>query len=240
MQIRPHEPEYWLDRAAEARAQAKDMITPEARREMLLIAAGYQRVAEHAERTAGKKSPPNADDFREQMIALLPRLSVFALCLMGNLEQSDDLVQETCARALACKDQWQPGARLDAWMFRVAHSLWFDRKRGKRARSEPFDIDHPVGSDVVRGSRLVLADLLAALEQLSLEHRAMIALVCVDGLSYNEAAEILNQPVGTVMNRLARGRLALNEAIDAAATSKAVELSRLDDSDHDPPVPGGS
>ena len=52
-----HGPEYWLNRAREARAQARDMITPEARREMLLIAAGYQRLAEHAERTAGRKSP---------------------------------------------------------------------------------------------------------------------------------------------------------------------------------------
>jgi RNA polymerase sigma-70 factor (ECF subfamily) len=216
-----HEPEYWLNRAEEARAQAKRMITPEARREMLLIAAGYQRLAEHADRTASRKSPPNADGFREQMIALLPRLSVFALCLTGNLQQSDDLVQEACAHALACKDQWQPGAHLDAWMFRVAHSLWFDRKRAKTARSEPSHIDPPVESDVVRGSRLVLADLLAALEQLSLEHRAIIALVCVDGLTYTEAAEILNQPVGTVMNILARGRLALFDAIDAAATSKA-------------------
>ena len=216
-----HEPEYWLNRAEEARAQAKDMITPEARREMLLIAAGYQRLAEHAERTAGRKSPPNADGFREQMIALLPRLSVFALCLTGNLEQRDDLVQETCERALACKDQWQPGARLDTWMFRIAHNLWFDRKRSKRVRSEPLEIDHPVGSDAVWGSGLVLADLLAALDQLSLEHRVMIALVCVDGLRYTEAAEILSLPVGTVMTRLARGRLALYDAVIAAATSKA-------------------
>jgi RNA polymerase sigma-70 factor, ECF subfamily len=169
----------------------------------------------------GQERESSADGFREQMIALLPRLSVFALCLTGNLEQRDDLVQETYARALACKDQWQPGARLDTWMFRIAHNLWFDRKRSKRVRSEPLDIDHPVGSDALWGSRLVLADLLAALDQLSLEHRAMIALVCVDGLSYTEAAEILSLPVGTVMSRLARGRLALHDAVNAVTASKA-------------------
>jgi hypothetical protein len=54
-----HEPEYWLKRAEEARAQARDMVTPEARREMLLIAAGYQRLAEHAERTSGRKPRPS-------------------------------------------------------------------------------------------------------------------------------------------------------------------------------------
>jgi hypothetical protein len=54
-----HEPEYWLNRAEEARARARDMGTPEARREMLLIAAGYQCLAEHAERTLGRKPRPS-------------------------------------------------------------------------------------------------------------------------------------------------------------------------------------
>ena len=54
-----HEPEYWLNRAEEAPAQARDMVTPEARREMLLIAAKYQCLAERAERTAGRKPRPS-------------------------------------------------------------------------------------------------------------------------------------------------------------------------------------
>jgi RNA polymerase sigma-70 factor, ECF subfamily len=170
-----------------------------------------------------QKGKGSAEGFREQIIALLPRLSAFALCLTGNSEQHGDLVQETYARALACKDQWQPGAHLDAWMLRIALNLWFDRKRAKRFGGEPMDIDYPVGSDAraVMGSRLVLADLLTALDQLAPEYRAMIALVCVDGLTYTKAAEILSLPVGTVMSRLARGRLALYDSVDAAATSKA-------------------
>jgi RNA polymerase sigma-70 factor, ECF subfamily len=162
-----------------------------------------------------QKRDGSADGFREQMIALLPRLSVFALCLTGNLEQRDDLVQETCARALACKDQWQPGAHLDTWIFRIAHNLWFDRKPAKRFRSEPKDIDHPLGSDAraVTERRLVLADLLTALDRLSPEHRAMIALVCIGSLTYSKAAEVLSLPVGTMISRLARGRLALCDAL---------------------------
>jgi RNA polymerase sigma-70 factor (ECF subfamily) len=161
--------------------------------------------------------------FWEQLIALLPRLSVFALCLTGNSGQRDDLVRETCARALAHKEQWQPGAHLDAWMFRIAHNLWFDRMRAKGFRSESRDIDYPVGSDAraITASGLVLGDLLTALDRLSPEHRVMIALVCVDGLTYSKAAEILSLPVGTVMSRLAHGRLALYDAVNAAAASKA-------------------
>jgi RNA polymerase sigma-70 factor, ECF subfamily len=169
------------------------------------------------------KGEGSAEVFREQIIALLPRLSAFALCLTGNSEQHDDLVQETCARALAHEDQWQPGAHLDTWMFRIALNLWFDRKRAKRFGGEPMDIDYPVGSDAraVMGSRLVLADLLTALDQLAPEHQAMIALVCVDGLAYTKAAEILSLPVGTVMSRLARARLALYDGVNSATASKA-------------------
>src|SRR6516162_448142 len=81
------------------------------------------------------------DSFHEQMIAFLPRLSGFALSLTENADQRDDLVQETCARALLHKDQWQPGTRLDSWMFRIAQNLWLDMKRTEKFRGEPIDID---------------------------------------------------------------------------------------------------
>src|SRR5262249_48926709 len=90
------------------------------------------------------------DDFRERMIAFLPRLSGFAYALTGNADQRDDLVQETCARALANRDKWQPGTRLDSWMFRIAQNLWLDRKRADRFRGESVDVDAVdmlVGSD---------------------------------------------------------------------------------------------
>ena len=166
------------------------------------------------------------DSFQEQMIAFLPRLSGFALSLTGNADQRDDLVQETCARALAHRDQWQPGTRLDSWMFRIAQNLWFDRKRAAKIRGEPMDIEaieNLAGSDGrrVMQSRLALTEVLRGLEQLSPEHRVLIALVCVDGLTYQEAADVLELPVGTVMSRLARARLALHDAINRAPAFKA-------------------
>jgi RNA polymerase sigma-70 factor (ECF subfamily) len=83
--------------------------------------------------------------------------------------------------------------------------------------------DHLVGGDgrAATEGGLVLADLLRALDQLSPEQRALIALVSVCGLTYAKAAEILSLPVGTVMSRLARARLALHNAINAATASKA-------------------
>lgn len=166
------------------------------------------------------------DDFGEQIIAFLPRLSRFAYSLTGKADQRDDLVQETCARALAHRDQWQAGTRLDSWMFRIAQNLWFDRKRAEKFRGESVDIEsveNLVGSDgrSVMESRLALAEVLRGLDQLSPEYRVLIALVCVDGLTYQQAADVLGLPVGTVMSRLARARLALHDAIRRASTFKA-------------------
>lgn len=162
------------------------------------------------------------DDFQEQMIALLPRLSGFAHSLTGNADQRDDLVQETCARALASRDKWQPGTRLDSWMFRIAQNLWIDRKRAEKSRGEPADIDSVEGlaacdGRVVTEGRLALAEVLRGLDRLSSEHRVLIALVCVDGLTYQEASDVLRIPIGTVMSRLARARLALHDAIYGAS-----------------------
>ena len=170
---------------------------------------------------AGPHGDGVGDDFRERMIAFLPRLSGFAYALTGNADQRDDLVQETCARALANRDKWQPGTRLDSWMFRIAQNLWLDRKRADKYRGESVDVDAVdmlVGSDgrAVMEHRLELAAVLRGLEQLSAEHRVLIALVCVDGLTYQEAAEVLKVPVGTVMSRLARARLAIHDAINGA------------------------
>jgi RNA polymerase sigma-70 factor, ECF subfamily len=170
---------------------------------------------------AGPQREAGGDDFRERMIAFLPRLSGFAYALTGNADQRDDLVQETCARALANRDKWQPGTRLDSWMFRIAQNLWLDRKRADRFRGEPVDVDAVdtlVGSDgrAVMENRLELAAVLRGLDQLSPEHRVLIALVCVDGLTYQEAADVLKVPVGTVMSRLARARLAIHDAINGA------------------------
>ena len=68
-------------------------------------------------------------DVHDRMVKMLPRLRRFVGSLAGGAELSEDLVQETYARALAHLDQWQPGTRLDSWMFRIAQNLWIDHMR---------------------------------------------------------------------------------------------------------------
>jgi RNA polymerase sigma-70 factor (ECF subfamily) len=154
------------------------------------------------------------DEIRERMVALLPRLRRFAYALTGNAEQGDDLVQDACLRALSRIDQWQPGTRLDSWMYRIAQNIWLDRVRANKVRGEVVDIEVAEaipGSDgrLVAESELTLQAVAAALGRLPAEQRAVVALVCVEGASYKEAAEITGAPIGTVMSRLARARRAL-------------------------------
>jgi RNA polymerase sigma-70 factor, ECF subfamily len=158
------------------------------------------------------------DDIRARMVAVLPRLRRFAYALTGNTEQGDDLVQDACLRALSRMDLWQPGTRLDSWMYRIAQNIWLDRLRANKVRGEIVGIETMegvTGSDgrQVAESELTLQAVAAAMAQLPAEQRAMVALVCIEGASYKEAAEVAGVPVGTVMSRLARARRSLHAII---------------------------
>jgi RNA polymerase sigma-70 factor (ECF subfamily) len=164
------------------------------------------------------------------MVAVLPRLRRFAYALTGNTEQGDDLVQDACLRALSRIDLWQPGTRLDSWMYRIAQNIWLDRLRANKVRGEVVDIDAMEGipgpdGRVVVESELTLQAVVAAMGQLSAEQRAMVALVCIEGASYKEAAEIAGVPVGTVMSRLARARRTLNAALNQPGRAQEARMS---------------
>ena len=171
-----------------------------------------------------------SDDIRVRMVAVLPRLRRFAYALTGNTEQGDDLVQDACLRALSRIDLWQPGTRLDSWMYRIAQNIWLDRLRANKVRGEVVDIDAMEGipgpdGRVVVESELTLQAVVAAMGQLSAEQRAMVALVCIEGASYKEAAEIAGVPVGTVMSRLARARRTLNAALNQPGRAQEARMS---------------
>jgi RNA polymerase sigma-70 factor (ECF subfamily) len=164
---------------------------------------------------------------RHRIVELLPRLRRFSYALTGGTDTGDDLVQETCARALSRLDQWEPGTRLDSWMFRIAQNIWLDQRRSHKVRGETADIDQAYdipgddGRDVVE-SRLTLKRVSQGIAQMPADQQVLIALVCVDGLSYKEAAEILDVPIGTVMSRLARARRALHDVTDGELSAAPV------------------
>jgi RNA polymerase sigma-70 factor (ECF subfamily) len=155
-------------------------------------------------------------EVHHRMVKILPRLRRFVYSLSGGADSSDDLIQETYVRALAHLDQWQPGTRLDSWMFRIAQNLWIDQMRTERVHGEAVDIDvigHLLSCDgrIIAENRIVLQEMRKDIAQLSTDQRDVIRLVCGYGLSYKETGKILNLPPGTVMSRLARARDALQK-----------------------------
>ena len=152
-------------------------------------------------------------NFADQMIAVLPRLRRFARGLTGSAVEADDLVQAACERALARQHQFQEGTRFDSWMFRIVQTIWIDQIRSREVRKEDGEIaEERLGSDEsVRRieARLALDEVRRAVGRLPPDQRTALLLVTVDGLSYKEAAEVAGVPVGTIMSRLSRARIAL-------------------------------
>jgi RNA polymerase sigma-70 factor (ECF subfamily) len=163
----------------------------------------------------------NEAAFRDQLVAALPRLRRFARGIAGTAAQADDLVQAACERALTRWQQFQEGTRFDSWMFRIVQTIWIDQVRARDVRKEDGEVeDDRYGSDEpVRraNARLALEEVQRAILRLPPEQRAVLMLVTVEGYSYKEAADIAGVPVGTVMSRLARARVALTALLDQGA-----------------------
>lgn len=154
---------------------------------------------------------PEAERLRSELAALLPRLRRFGRALTHHREDADDLVQVALERALLHAGQWQPGTRLDSWVFRIMKNAWTDEIRS-RARRDAVLLPEEAGEHVGVASMDAHADALAvqqAMARLNEDQRVVVALVLVEGLPYKEAAEVLDVPIGTVTSRLARAREAL-------------------------------
>ncbi|MGH6933202.1 MAG: RNA polymerase sigma factor [Dongiaceae bacterium] len=168
-----------------------------------------------------------ADNIRVQLVALLPRLRRFAYGLTGSLDEGDDVVQSACERALTRLDQFQVGTRLDSWMYRIVQTVWIDRLRNRKVRNEhgmdPADLEPLATGDAEREmmARLELAQVRRQVALLPEDQRVVLLLTAVEGRSYKEAAAILELPMGTVMSRLARARLALGKALESNAPAAA-------------------
>lgn len=153
-------------------------------------------------------------DFRKELVALLPRLRAFALSLTRSQVEADDLVQAACERALRARTSYRDGTKFDAWVMRILHNYWIDTYRQRR-RETLVDTADPAHDRVGSDGRAIVEDrselsttwrLIAAMPE---DQRSVLTLVCADGLSYRDAAEVLDIPVGTIMSRLARARKTL-------------------------------
>lgn len=159
------------------------------------------------------------ETIRREMLALLPRLRRFAYGLTGSIDEGDNLVQATCERAISRIDTWEPGTRLDSWMYRIARNIFLNLRRAQRVRVEYLQIADPQQHAVLDGVRamethLTFTSVRESVARMSEEQRTVLLLVCVEGLSYKEVAEILELPMGTVTSRLARARQTLKSLME--------------------------
>ncbi|MCU6435081.1 RNA polymerase sigma factor [Undibacterium sp. Jales W-56] len=149
-----------------------------------------------------------ATNIQNEIAALLPRLRRFGRAVTRHREDADDLVQIAVEKALNRTEQWEPGSRLDSWLFRIMKNAWIDEVRGRARRSDilaPEEAGEQVGADPSDAYVHQLA-VQKAVSMLNDDQRMVVSLVLVEGLPYKEAAEVMDIPIGTLTSRLARAR----------------------------------
>jgi len=178
-----------------------------------------QAVALDIQDASGTSQPSDRTQrFAELLTAHWDRAYRLAIYLTGNAQDADDLVQQAAEEAFVAFDRFQPGTRFDRWLLRILHNSFLDRVRRAR-RHRMFSIEAlgvPLPAGRAADPETALGESLdgpvrSALLSLPPDFRAVVVLVDLDGLSYEDAAHILHLPIGTVRSRLHRGRLALRE-----------------------------
>jgi RNA polymerase sigma-70 factor, ECF subfamily len=172
--------------------------------------------------------------FEEDALALSDQVYRVARHLAGSREEAEDLVQETYARAFRSWRSFQPGTNLRAWLLRILTNLNIDRgRRNQRApqtqaleANDYFLYDRLAenGDGISDADRIVERlsqdDIVSALSAVPHDFRDVVVLVDIGDFSYQDAAQILDIPIGTVMSRLHRGRRILKRELAESAVEE--------------------
>lgn len=142
----------------------------------------------------------------QRLVELIPRLRRYARALVGDRATADDLVQDTLERAWAKLHLYRRGTDLRAWLFTVMHNVHVNRVRAARI-TDPLEDEMPeLAQRAPQGDALLVRDLDRAITRLPAEQRAVLLLVTLEEMSYEQVAGALGIPIGTVMSRLSRAR----------------------------------
>jgi RNA polymerase sigma-70 factor (ECF subfamily) len=160
---------------------------------------------------------PDREAIISQIQSEIPRLRRYARYLARDVDHADDLVQDCLVRALANIDSWQPGTNLRAWLITILRNGFFnDCRRASKDRRIVVE-KKASGPEILPAQQdfvLVLAEVEAAFKKLSTDHREVLTLVAVEGLSYEQSADCLGVSIGTVKSRLSRARSQLSHLLD--------------------------
>jgi RNA polymerase sigma-70 factor (ECF subfamily) len=155
--------------------------------------------------------------------AYIPHLRRYARALTGDATAADDLVQDTLERAWKRFSLWRRGSDLRPWLFTIMHNIFINDVRAKR-HNQPSRSPVEITVAAPQEERLKLRDLNKALGELSPEQREVVLLIGLEQMSYEEAAEILGIPIGTVMSRLSRGREQLRTIINGPSATSQLKV----------------
>jgi RNA polymerase sigma-70 factor, ECF subfamily len=151
--------------------------------------------------------------FRDDVVAAMPSLRLFALSLCRNPDRADDLVQDTVVAALTHQETFMPGSNLDAWLFVILRNKF--RSRHRKGRREVEDPDEAMAKAVPFEDsplrKMEVAEMLDFIERLPPVWRIPLKMIA-DGATYEEIAAETNQTIGTIKSRVNRGRTLLKDA----------------------------
>ena len=152
--------------------------------------------------------------FLDEVEASIPALRRYARALTRNADHADDLVQDCIERAIRKQTLWKPTGPLKAWLFRILLNLYRNELRLHRRRGEHVPVETLLVEPSVapaQPGRIALNEMSRAIDTLNGEQREALLLVVLEGLTYSEAADALEIPLGTLMSRLGRARAALRK-----------------------------
>lgn len=161
---------------------------------------------------------------RQAVVAEVPRLRRYAIALMRDRTEADDLVHDVVLRALDKLHLWREGTNMRTWLFTIMHNLHANemRRRSRMLDVVPMDAAPARAEAAGQESAVELSELSVAMGSLSPLHRQVLLLIGLEGMTYGEAAGVLDVPVGTVMSRLSRAREELRRKIDAGAQTVTI------------------
>jgi RNA polymerase sigma factor (sigma-70 family) len=167
------------------------------------------------------------DEIAAEIEPHIPGLRRYARALLRDRDAADDLVQSTLERAISRWRFRRAGGDVRAWLYAIERNLFLDMRRSAVSRGAHVDldsIDAMPGADAGPERTLIARDALARLDALPEEQRSLLLLIGVEDLSYEEAARVLDVPVGTIMSRLSRARESLRRSVE---TGRATLLRRV-------------
>ncbi|TKT76370.1 sigma-70 family RNA polymerase sigma factor [Aquamicrobium sp. LC103] len=159
------------------------------------------------------------------MVRLIPALRAFARTFCRDINDADDLVQETLTKGLANIHQFHPGTSMKSWLFTIMRNTFYTRVRiaAREAPGSAECVSSRPATDATQEWSARGREMQAAIHRLPQEQREVIMLIGVLGVSYEEASEIFDCPMGTIKSRLNRARARLLKELDEVSTPASVE-----------------